>query len=91
MAVQLPHVRCRGTGGPGWDAARRLKMTRLRHRQFHGRENFEGLRFECRGIQIGDPVDADELDVNQSHKLFSESLQAQEQVDASAKKTNKSA
>jgi hypothetical protein len=32
------------------------------------------------GIQIGDPVDADEPGVKQSHKLFSESFQAQEQV-----------
>jgi hypothetical protein len=43
------------------------------------RENLERLRFEC-GIEIGDPVDADELGVKQLHKLFSENSQAQEQV-----------
>ena len=34
----------------------------------------------CRGIEIGDPVDAGKLGVKQFHKLFSESFQAQEQV-----------
>jgi PAS domain S-box-containing protein len=28
MPVQSPHVRCRGTNGPGWEAARSLKVTR---------------------------------------------------------------
>jgi hypothetical protein len=45
-------------------------LTQLRHRQSHGEKI----------STIGDPVDADELFVKQSHKPFSESFQAQEQV-----------
>jgi hypothetical protein len=55
------------------------------------RENLEGLRFGAAVFGIGDPVDAGELRVKQSHKLFSESFQAQEQVGRFHQKTNKSA
>jgi hypothetical protein len=44
------------------------------------RENLEGLRFGAAVFKSENPVDADELLVKQSHKLFSESFQAQEQV-----------